>query len=316
MSARGLIALVAALALALVVVACGGGESGGSGGDSESAAKLLQQASKKPAKSADVKFSLEADLKGVAQLDGPVKLSFEGPYRSNGKGAMPDLDWKVRGAAAGTSIEARAITLRDNAYVQYQGTTYEVGRELVAKLNQQLKSGRAGQQQLSALGLDTSKWIRDAKVEDGEAGGVPTKHITGDVDVRKLLEGLNKLFQSPSVTGQLPPGAATPKLSRQTIDEVAAAVKDAGVEADVGRDDGIMRRSATDISFDVPEKRRAELKGLEGGTVKFSFEQSDVNGDQKVTAPSGARPIAELLRRIGIPPEMLLGPGFSTPSPG
>ena len=315
MSLRRPTALAAALAMALLVAACGGGGSGGTSGDA-SATKLLERATKTTAKSADVKLELTADLKGVDELKGPVKLELEGPYRSNGRAAMPDLDWKVNAEVAGKKLAARLITVPDNAFIEYQGTTYEVGQQLMRKLTSQLEQRKSDQKQLRSLGLDASKWIKDPQVGDAEVGGVATKRVWGDVDVRKLLEDLNKLLASPSVSGQLPQGSATPRLSPRTIDQVVEAVDKAHVETDVGRDDGIMRRNSTEVSFEVPEDQRSGAKGLEGGEIKFLFEQSDVNGDQHVTAPSGARPIEELLRGIGIPPEMLLGPGSRTPTPG
>jgi hypothetical protein len=36
----------------------------------------------------------------------------------------------------------------------------------------------------------------------------------------------------------------------------------------------------------------------------------------EIEGPAEARPIEELLRQLGIPPELLLGPGFAQPSPG
>jgi len=316
-SARRLIALVAALALALVVVACGG-DSGGSGDSGKSATQLLQAASKKPAKSADVKVSFEADVKGTDNLKGPIKLDLEGPYRSNGKGALPDLDWKMKAEGGGTRFEARVISMKDNAWVEYQGTTYEVGTQLVGKLTQGLKQSQSGQQQeeVQRLGLNPANIIKNAKVEDGEAGGVKTDHISGDIDVRKFLESLNKLFKSEAFSSQLPSGAAKPSLSSQAIDEIDKAVKQAHVEADVGKDDGILRKSGMDMSFDVPEDKRSQVGNAASGSFRFSVEQSDVNGDQSVTAPTGARPITELLQRLGIPPQLLQGPAFSSPSPG
>jgi hypothetical protein len=317
-SSRRLIALLAALALALFVVACGGDSGGGSSSDGKSATQLLQAASKKPAKSADVKVSFEAEVKGSEDVKGPIKLDLEGPYKSNGKGALPDLDWKVKAEGDGKSFEARLITTKDNAWVEYQGTTYEVGTQLVSKFTQSMKQGQSTQQQeeLKRLGLNPSNIIKNAKVEDGEAGGVETHHISGDIDVRKFLESLNKLFQSPAFSNQLPPGAAKPSLSPQTISEIEQAVKEAHVETDVGKDDGILRKSGMDMSFEVPSDKRSQVDNVEGGSFKFSVEQSDVNGDQSVTPPTGARPITELLQKIGIPPQLLQGPGFTTPSPG
>jgi len=305
-----LIALLAALTLALVPVACGGdGDGGGGGGASgASAADVLKRAGKNTAKSADVKLELEASLKGADDLEGPVKFSLEGPYRSNGAKTLPDLDWRMHAEGDGQKFDARLITTSDNAWVEYEGKTYEVGEQLVSQLTTQLKSQPSNPQQLGSLDLEG--WFKDPEVEDAEAGGVPTHRVSGDVDVRKVLESVDKVMQKSAPSGQ-----AAPRLTPQMIDEIAEAVTKAHVSTDVGRDDGIMRRNSMELSFEVPEGRRASAKGLEGGDVKLLFEQSDVNGDQRVKAPANAAPIQELLRALGIPPQ-LLGPGVTPQMPG
>lgn len=308
MSARRLVAVLAALVLALAIAACGGDGGGSGGGDS--ADELLQKASKQTAKSADVKFELEASLKGSAkELDGPVKLSFSGPYRSNGAKTLPDLDWKIHAEGGGEDFDARVITTRDNAWVEYQGETYEVGEQLISSLGAQMQRQQADPEELRSIGV--SEWFDDPDVEDAEVGGVPTRRVSGDVDVRKVLESVDKVLRKSAAAAQ-----PVPRLTEQTMDEIEEAVKTAHVETDVGRDDGILRRNTMELSFEVPEDRRASARGLEGGDLSVLFEQTDVNGDQRVTAPSGARPISELLRGFGIPPEALLGPGFTPQSPG
>lgn len=300
MRARRLFCVLAALALALLA-ACG------ASGGGASADELLQRASKQTAKSADVRFELEATLKGVKELDGPLKLSFTGPYRSNGDKTLPDLDWKLHAEGGGETFDARVVTTRENAWVEYRGQTYEVGEQLVSGLSAQLQRQPSQQD----LRLSVPEWFGDTEVEDAEVGGVPTRRVSGDVDVRKVLESVDRLLRQSSTAGQ-----PVPRLTEQTMDEVEDAVKSAHVETDVGRADGILRRNTMELAFEVPEERRASAKGLEGGDLKILFEQTDVNGDQRVTPPSGARPISELLRSFGVPPEALLGPGFSPQSPG
>jgi hypothetical protein len=306
-SARRLAALLAAAALATVPAACGG-DGGGSGGGA-SAEQLLERASKQTAKSADVKFELEASLNGGTDLEGPVKLTFSGPYRSNGPKTLPDLDWKLHAEGDGQRFDARVVTTRDNAWVEYEGQTYEVGEQLISSLGAQLQRQQAEPQELRSLGA--GGWIDDPEVEDAEVGGVPTRRVSGDVDVRRVLESVDEVLQKSATAGQ-----PVPRLTEQTIDEVDDAVETAHVATDVGRDDGILRRTTMEVAFEVPEARRESADGLEGGDVRLLFEQSDVNGDQRVEPPSGARPISELLRGFGIPPEALLGPGFTPQSPG
>ena len=293
------------LFLLLALIAGCGGDSGSS--SDTSAAEVLKKASK-PAKSADVKFELEATLKGASDVDSPAKFSLEGPYRSNGPKSLPDLDWKLHAEGDGESFDARLITTSQNAWVDYKGRTYEVGEQLIGSLSQQLKAQPSNPQGLGMPSIEG--WFEDPEVEDSEVGGVPTTRVSGDVDMRKALESIREVIQK-----SVPSGQAAPQLSDQTIDEIADAVEEAHVETDIGRDDGVLRRNSLELSFEVPESRRAQVKGLEGGDVKLTFEQTDVNGDQEVTPPTNAAPIQELLRGLGIPPQ-LLGPGVTPQLPG
>jgi len=288
------------LLLLLALIAGCGGDSGGSS-SGQSASEVLKKAGTQTAKSADVKLELEASVKGAEGFDGPAKFSLEGPYRSNGPKTLPDLDWKLHAEGDGQKFDARLITTRDNAWVEYEGKTYEVGSQLVASFTRRLQSQPSNPQSLRSLNLE--QWFDDPEVEDAEAGGVPTTRVSGDVDVRKVLESVAEVMQK-----SVPSGQPTPQLPDAVIDEIAESVKKAHVETDVGREDGIVRRNAMELSFEVPEGRRAQAKGLEGGDVKLVFEQSDVNGDQRVQRPSNALPIQELLRALGLPPE-LLAPG-------
>ena len=42
----------------------------------------------------------------------------------------------------------------------------------------------------------------------------------------------------------------------------------------------------------MPEEDRERLSGIEGGSLRFTVELADVNGDQEVEAPARSRPIS------------------------
>jgi len=276
--ARALPALPALLALALLG---GCGESG----NADSARKVLERAGHTPAESGDLKLELGAKLDGVEQLDGPLKLSLRGPFRSNGPRALPDLDWRMHAEASGKRVDLRVITVRDNAFVEYGGRTYEVGRELVRRY---LRQSTGRQRDLRRLGVDASGWLRDPEVEDEGAN----RTVTGELDVGAMLTDVNRLIRG------LPQGRPLPE---RTVARVEDAVKRADLEVVVGRDD-VLRRSGFDVEFEVPEDLRARAKGLEGGDLRLRLEQSNVNGDQRIIEPTGARPLSELLGGFGLSP--------------
>ena len=286
---------LAAAALAVLLLGGCGSDEGGAG----SAKTVLERASRTPAKSADVKLGLDLKLDGVERLKQPVKVRLSGPYRSNGRKALPDLDWHMRVQAGGMNVAFRVVTTRDNAFVAYGGTTYEVGKDLVRRYRDQRRTQKQ-QREIRKLGIDASGWLQDGKVEDDG------RKVSGDLDVRRMLADVNRIL------AKLPQGH---QVTQRTIDQVDDAVKDASLEVRVGADH-ILRSSRFDMRFELPDELRSKAKGLRSGQLSFHYEQANVNGNQRITPPSGARPISELLRAFGVPPEALRGPGAGLQSPG
>ena len=67
----------------------------------------------------------------------------------------------------------------------------------------------------------------------------------------------------------------------------------------VGKQDDTIRKVSGRIEFDVPEESRSGLNGIESGSLEFSVEFADVNGDQEIEAPAKARPLSDLTRSLG-----------------
>src|SRR3954451_23044312 len=130
---KRLLLVVSMLSLALLT-GCGGG----GGGSSEDARALLDKAFKTPITSADVTLNIQAKINGVAQLSQPISLKVAGPYQSNGKGKLPSFNWQVSVSGGGQAFSGGIISTGDNAFVNFQGTNYEVGSAAVAQVNQQL----------------------------------------------------------------------------------------------------------------------------------------------------------------------------------
>src|SRR4051794_8190036 len=161
------ILLLCLAAFAAVLAACGSGSS-------TDAAATLNKAFSTPIKSARIDLEISVKLNGVKELKDPVKLSVQGPYESGGKQTIPKADWDIAASAAGQNFSAGFISTGQNAWVQFQGQSYEVGSAAVAQINQQIKqaAGKNQKQGLSQFGIDPRDWLEDAKSEgtDNVAG--------------------------------------------------------------------------------------------------------------------------------------------------
>jgi hypothetical protein len=118
--------------------------------------------------------------------------------------------------------------------------------------------------------------------------------------VESLMRNLNQFVaRSGSALGGAAGQAPPPRLSEADIRELTEAVEDPSFDIYVGKADDIIRRVSGRIEFEIPKRSRAGLGGLDGGSIVFSIEFRDVNGDQEIEAPASARPLSDLTESLG-----------------
>ena len=293
----------AAVVLAvLLAVAAGCG-----GGNDEEAAALLERGFATDVETGLMALDAEVELEGVAQVDEPLRLRLDGPFRAaGGPTELPDLDMTFRAEGAGQELSGRVILTRENAWVEYQGTTYEVGEELWAQALETVETPQPGApESFAEAGIDPIDWIDDAETDgEEEVGGTPTTKVSARLDLEAMLRDFNDLVTDPES-----------RIPESAFDQLDDVVEDVDFEAWVGEDD-IWRRISAESDFEVPEDDRDGAGGLESGRVELDMQLAEPNAPVEIEGPAAARPIDELLGRLGIPPELLLGPGFAQPAPG
>jgi hypothetical protein len=294
-----LLALCAALALALS--ACGGDDDGG-GSDEDPQAVLDQTfSSDATVESAEIDLSLDGTVEGEDSATFDAGLT--GAVDGRGEGFPKfDLSASVDGEGGGQSIgfEGGVISTGDAAYVEYGGDTYELGPDLFGVLEQAYEQGQAqqSQQETSAAGIDQLEDsltnLENEGTEDVE--GTETVHISGEVEVPKLVDQLKPLLEQASQLG----GAGAAGLpSSAELDQLQNLIKSATFDVYSGTEDDILRR------FDIEMQLEDPSGG--GGTADLAFNMtlSDVNGDVSVEEPGDAKPIDELFSELGIDPSAL-----------
>ena len=205
-----LLALVAVLA-ALVVAGCGGGDSGSSASEDTSVDELLDKtfSGDKKVDSGKLDLSLKLDVQGgSSQLQGPISLRLSGPFQTQGKGKLPQFDVDAAFEGAGQSLNAGLTSTGDKAFVNFQGTDYEVSNEVFQQFKagyeqaQKQSANKDNQQSLATLGIDPRRWLTDAEnAGEAKVGDTDTIKITGGVDVAKLLDDINRALEQARTLG-------------------------------------------------------------------------------------------------------------------
>jgi hypothetical protein len=306
--------LIAALAaLSTAFAACGSSDK-----SSEDPQEVIDNASLEGVKSGNIDLSL--GVKAEGDKGGDLDVSLSGSFQSGAKGDLPQLAMtaSAKGAANGKNIdfEGGLTLLSDRAYVNYEGTEYEVDPTTFGFV----KSGfeQAQQQggseanpadvsacQEAATGLEVGDFL-DNLTNDGSADvdGTGTTKVSGDLKVGGAIDAIIKLTENPACRSQLEAAGPLPIGElEEDKGELTSAVKKAHVEVYVG-DDDIIRKLAAEITI--------EPKGTSGEKVEVEFELSlsGVNEEQEISAPSGAKPLDGLFRKLDINPiELLEGAG-------
>jgi hypothetical protein len=309
------IRLSAILAALLLLGAAGALTACGSGGSGQDLNKVLNQtfSGDKKVDSGKLKLEITADLKGVQQLSGPIKIRMGGPFEGlqekiKDTGQLPRAQFSVLATAAGQTVQAGGVSTGTKLFVNFRGTNYVIPDTLFNQFKQRLARaqarGNSNEPSLASLGIHPRDWLRSPNDEGTEKiGGTDTVHISSDVDVPKLLADFDELLRkvntgslglSAQQRRQLPQG-----LPASTRKQIADAVKRAKLDLFTGKSDKILRKLEVNLDFDVPQNLRQQASGLQSGKLDFSYEVSDLNKAQQIVQPTSARPLSELRRLLG-----------------
>jgi hypothetical protein len=302
--------LLAVLATALV--ACG---SSGGGGGGEDPNKVLDQTfSQAHAKvtSGDLSLKFNLDVKG--SQSGTINAELSGPFESQGDKKVPKLDFAVKASANGQgqnfNFDGGLTSTGDAAYVNYKGTDYQVTPSLFDQFKTALQQATPTQGQnsskqfLQLLGVKNAKELLTNLKNDGtsDVEGTTTNHISGDLNVNKVVDAIKNLAANASALGSL--GGGTSQLpSASQLDQIKSAIKTAHFDIYSGQDDHILRRLTIDLGIQPPSGTVDSLD------LTFDLTIGKVNESQTINAPSNAKPLADLLSQLGVSPSQLGGLG-------
>jgi hypothetical protein len=285
-----LLLLSCALALA---TGCGSGVESDPASSGTDVNQLLRDTFRNVDKLTSAQLDAKLAIDGQGQS---VNAKVAGAYQSTGKGKLPKLKLGATLQNAGKSFSAGVTWTGDKGFVNLQGTEYalsgpiarqlEAGYEQAAKSQKQANGGAA----LGALGIDFTKWLKDARNEgDAQVGDTATIKLTGTADVARVIDDVQRLAERAR-TLNLPRAPQVPqKLTPQQRQEIVDAVKNFSIEVYTGKADRVLRRIvvAADL-MDTASKQTSH--------VALDVTLTKVGADQDISAPKGAKPFSELVK--------------------
>jgi hypothetical protein len=317
---RTLIMLGALLALATAFAACGSSSSSTSDVPPQ---QVLDQTftAGNTIKSANLSLDLGVKIEGGSKA-GNLDFSLSGPFQSQGVTKIPAfaLTAKASGdfSGQGVNFEGGLTSTGDAAYISYGGTNYVVGDSMFkafeanyeksASSSQTAQSKAKSAELLKSLGITKPEDILTNLTNEGDADveGTTTTHISGDLDINKAVDAIQKAL---AATG----GLAGTSLPPAALDQLKSAITKAHFDVYSGNDDHLLRRFALDLAIEPPQ---GDVSSVD---VTLDVTLGDVNQPQTITAPSNAKPLTDLLSQFGISPDQLgalgsLGAGVSSGS--
>jgi hypothetical protein len=266
---RRLLALVLGVS-AVAVSGCGAQE-----------ASLVKSAFSKDIGSANVTIALSMTSKA-----GDTALGLTGPYRSNGKGKLPSVDFNLNLAGPTASpIEAELISTGDDAFVIYQGETYQVGKDKLAQLGM-MGGTNPSATDIAKLMAKMQDWFPESDTQaNATLNDEEVTRLTGKLDLSEALKDMKSLAQQPGASGF----EGLNQLSGGDLAQIAKQVSDPRFTVDIAKSDGKLRRIAARMKVD---------DGSSEGTVSFSLQLKDVDKPVNITAPASGKPIEQLMQRL------------------
>jgi hypothetical protein len=307
-------ALFATLALlAGVFAACGGGSSDSSNEDPQ---KVVEKASLEGVESGEFEMSLNVNAEG--EEGGEFEAKVSGPFETGAKGELPQADVSVEasGNAQGEDInfDGGLTLLTDRAFVEYEGTPYEVDPTTFGFLKsafeqaQQQEGSEADVTacQQAAEGIKFGQFAENLENEGSEdVDGTSTTKVSGDLNVEGAIDAVIKLTEDPACASQLEAAGPLPLNElEEAKGELSKAIKKSHVEIAVG-DDDIVRKFAMELTVEPPEAKGEKVE------LEMEVTLSGVNEEQSFEEPSNAKPLEGLFKKLKVNPLELLEGGGS-----
>jgi hypothetical protein len=321
-----------ALAVPVILAGCGGDDDSSSGQDPQS---VLDETFSNDESISSGDLDLTLDVEAGGEQGGSLEVSLSGPFQGDADDpqTIPELDWTATATGSGGDFDldfsGGLVVTADNAYVEYDGKTYEVGSETFRQIKEQVEAQggeaaaptsfaegckqaleQAGATDTSGCDIDLETWVTNLSDEGtADVGGTTAVHVSGDLDVEKVLTDIGNLAAAF-------PGVSSSGFDPSQLSGFAGAVTNASMDVYSGEDDHLLRRLDLNLSIDPSAIAGEGTVEIDTIDISFGLELTGVNEQQTISAPPDAQPITELLNDLGVSPGDLDIPGLPGASGG
>ena len=222
----------------------------------------------------DMRLSMSAD----SAPDEPIGFTISGPFEVGAEGFEADLLY--RQLAGSAEAEVRFVAVDGRAFVETEGTTYELPVE-------EGPSPGMAPTMLEDLGFE--HWAVDPTVAQGGPDDPLT--IVSPLDELSALEGIGLMLDDLDMK-EASGLAVLDGLNDETLER---SLEGGSMTVRIGPDD-LLRGLVVRMRFGIdPSSPLAEsLQDVAGAELLFSVEIAEHNRPVSVTPPENARPISEL----------------------
>jgi hypothetical protein len=209
----------------------------------------------------------------------------------------------------GMGIQAGIRVVGDDAYVSLFGQWYEAPAESQDEL---LGVDTAAlmekvQQMMETLEIDPSAWVKDLKsVGDEKLADTDVVHLTGTLDLEKMLDDVMEIMQSPEMaeimamtsstadSADMDMGIDVPTASEleEILADLDEMLDEVTMDFWLAKDDGSVRQMEMDAHIILPQD--SGLEGITGITAAVTLALDKIGQQVNIQAPADAKPIEQL----------------------
>jgi hypothetical protein len=223
---------------------------------------------------------------------------------------------------AGQNIPLGLKVVDQKAWVQFMGQWYEAPADMMGTATTGTTAAMPDAatilQTLATAGVDPTTWLANLTVVGEDTiDGTPTYHLSGTLDLNKVITDVTKLMQDKTIQGLLPSIGAgamgtdtsitmpSPEELQSLQSELGSMFQNLTVDMWIAKDTYQLRQAQIEASIVPPAGQDAQ--GITGINIKATASIAPATSPVTVNPPTDAKPFSELQQSLGALEGLLSG---------